>query len=586
MPRGWLAVETLAARFVALQKIGEDTPLSEIQLPELARVVYTPLELKSWDKALLNHPNRVWVGYLLDGIRFGVRIGFEGKKVTSAKRNLLSASENAQVVEQYIDKECKLGRVFGPLGLADYPSVMRNRFGVIPKSGKPGKWRLIVDMSYPALASVNDGISRELTGMVYSSVVDAAQLLVNLGRGSLMAKIDVASAYRIIPVHPEDRYLLGMSWNNQLYVDMQLPFGLSSAPILFNAYADGLEWILRSRGITSMLHYLDDFLVLGAPRSDDCGRALEVVKSSCDELGVPLAEDKVVGPVPVIQFLGFILDSEKMEVRLPEDKLTSLLLLLREWQSKKSCRRKELEHLLGKLNHACTVVPQGRIFLRRMYDLLSVAKKQHFFIRLNQGFRSDLVWWSVFLAKMNRISMWVLANSLQPSVVFSSDASGRVGCGAVWENEWIQGAWPIGWDDVSIMVKELCPVVCACAVWGRMWSGKMVLCECDNLPVVMAINKGSAQESSGLVMHMLRVLFFISSFFGFIVSAKHVSGKSNVAADAVSRDDLSRFHSQVPTANLQATPIPQSLWTLVVIEQPDWLSPRWRELFADLWKLA
>ena len=61
--------------------------------------------------------------------------------------------------------------------------------------------------------------------MVYSSIVDAAQVLLRLGKGALLAKVDVASAYRIIPVHPEDRMLLGMSWEDKVYVDKQLPFG-------------------------------------------------------------------------------------------------------------------------------------------------------------------------------------------------------------------------------------------------------------------------------------------------------------------------------------------------------------------------
>ena len=73
--------------------------------------------------------------------------------------------------------------------------------------------------------------------------------------------------------------------------------------------------------------------------------------------------EKIAGPVTVLQFLGFELDSEAMEIYLPKEKLDQLVLLLGSWVSKKSCVRKELEHLLGKLNHACTVLPQGRVFL-------------------------------------------------------------------------------------------------------------------------------------------------------------------------------------------------------------------------------
>ena len=64
------------------------------------------------------------------------------------------------------------------------------------------------------------------------------------GVGALMAKFDVEAAYRNIAVHPSDRYLLGLKWRKNYYVDLALPFGLRSAPYIFNSVADMVEWIL------------------------------------------------------------------------------------------------------------------------------------------------------------------------------------------------------------------------------------------------------------------------------------------------------------------------------------------------------
>jgi len=63
-----------------------------------------------------------------------------------------------------------------------------------------------------------------------------------LGKGSLIAKIDIKAAYRLIPVVPKDRLCLGMKWEEKIYNDAMLPFGLKSAPKIFNAVADALEW--------------------------------------------------------------------------------------------------------------------------------------------------------------------------------------------------------------------------------------------------------------------------------------------------------------------------------------------------------
>ena len=103
---------------------------------------------------------------------------------------------------------------------------------------------------------------------------DVAKAVVAWGRGALMAKVDVKSAYRNVPIHPEDRWLMGMLWDGDLYIDTALPFGLRSAPKIFNAIADAAEWVVKQEGVHSMIHYLDDFLLIGPPASPECAGAL------------------------------------------------------------------------------------------------------------------------------------------------------------------------------------------------------------------------------------------------------------------------------------------------------------------------
>ena len=129
------------------------------------------------------------------------------------------------------------------------------------------------------------------------------------GQGAILAKFDVEGAFRTVPVHPDDRPLLGMGWEGQIYVDKVLPFGLMFAPKLYNAEADALLWILeRSDGVNG-LHYLDDFLFLGAPNSSQCERALQAALARCRNLGVPVAPGKTKGPNTTLTFLGIELDS-------------------------------------------------------------------------------------------------------------------------------------------------------------------------------------------------------------------------------------------------------------------------------------
>ena len=69
-------------------------------------------------------------------------------------------------------------------------------------------------------------------------------------------------------------------------------------------------------------------------------------------LGIPLAPDKLEGPSTSLSFLGIILDTERMEIMLPKDKLTRMQQLLMTWLLKKKARKRQILSLVGTLQHA------------------------------------------------------------------------------------------------------------------------------------------------------------------------------------------------------------------------------------------
>ena len=227
------------------------------QLPALANYITS---LDNWRQALQNHPDKQFVRYILEGLAGGFHIGMNpNQQCISARDNMRSAKENPQPVNDYLATELAAGRIVGPFEPHELPNGQVSRFGVIPKANQPGKWRLIVDLSSPNGYSVNDGIAPELCSLKYASVDQAVENILGLGQGTLLAKVDVEHAYRNIPVHPDDRSLLAMRWNDKLYVDTVLPFGLCLAPMIFSAVADAVEWIAVESGVSSLMHYLDDF---------------------------------------------------------------------------------------------------------------------------------------------------------------------------------------------------------------------------------------------------------------------------------------------------------------------------------------
>ena len=88
---------------------------------------------------------------------------------------------------------------------------------------------MILDLSYPEGNSVNDFIpDSEASVATYSSVDDAISMIIRCGKGTLMAKFDIESAYRIIVKHSKAWHLFGMCWHDKIFIDLCLAFGLHS----------------------------------------------------------------------------------------------------------------------------------------------------------------------------------------------------------------------------------------------------------------------------------------------------------------------------------------------------------------------
>ena len=287
--------------------------------------------LREWHEHLRTHPDQQFAGYILSGLESGFRVGFNyHHELLPAKHNMPSALEHSEAVECYLGEERAAGRILGPLDKNRSSRLQVNRFRVISKGCASGKWRLITDLSFPDGGSVNDGISSPLCTLTYTSVDRVARAAHQLGPGALLAKADIKSAYRLVPVHPEDWLLLGMQWKGEYIVDVILPFGLRSAPKVFTAVADALEWCVRQRGVIGIDHYLDEFIIVALPGSSRCQSYMSIFEE-CTALGVTLAPEKKEGPATRLVFLGIEVDIVAGTLSLPGDKLAQLRQEIDNW---------------------------------------------------------------------------------------------------------------------------------------------------------------------------------------------------------------------------------------------------------------
>ena len=133
------------------------------------------------------------------------------------------------------------------------------------------------------------------------------------------------------------------------------------------------------------------------------------------------------------------------------------------------------------------------------------------------------------------------------------DASGS-GFAAVLGSRWFQGSFPSSWAPVSIAVKELLPIVLAVRLWAPFLANSRILFVCDNMSVVSVINSQTSRDVS--IVQLLRELVVACMRHYIQLASKHVPGKTNIIADALSRFQNDSAHRAVPWLNQQADLLP------------------------------
>ena len=222
-----------------------------------------PVKLKPPVKFLSGYPPEL-VQYILYGFSKGFRLHFQGRQQFFIPNNLPSALQNPKFVDKKLGQELAANHIAGPFTSPPFQSFSVLPLGLIPNK-TPGDFRMIHYLSFPKGMSINDGIASENTHVQYATVADTIRLIKGAGTGCFLAKTDIKSAFRIIPIHPSDYPLLGMKWRGLYYYDHCMPMGCSSYCKTFEEFSTAIEWIARHKlEVEELLHLLDDFLFVSA----------------------------------------------------------------------------------------------------------------------------------------------------------------------------------------------------------------------------------------------------------------------------------------------------------------------------------
>lgn len=516
------------------------------------------LNIAVLQEGLSSHPDRDFVDRIINGAINGVRLGYNGPRYYREFPNWPSATRNAEAVQKIIDSDVAKGRKIGPFLHPPTSTWVGSPLGAFEKKSSPGKFRVISDMSWPPGRSVNEFITEDCS-LSYISVDTAVAYIKKLGKNCLLAKLDIQDAFKHISVSPSDIELQGSTWFRKLsngtyrkefYMDRVLVFGCRSSPKIFNEYATALEYIMKTKGVTDVCHFLDDYLTAGPADSDTCKNNLKIMRSCCENIGFPVQEKKVAGPTTVLEFLGIVLDTEKSETRISKERLLRTILELKNFRKRKTCTKRQLLSIIGKLSFISQVVRPGRTFTRRLIDLSKRAHYLHHHIKLNGEAKKDMEWWLQYLPSWNGINMFYEEQWSSNKVLHLYTDASDVGYGAVFGEKWFMCKYE---DDEKHLVnsniawRELHAILVALATWGNLLRGKRLLFHCDNEAVVYVVRKSASKDKD--LADLMRKMFFVSAKCNIEISASHIRGSKNTVADSLSRLDLDKFRLLRPSAN-------------------------------------
>ncbi|CAD6962704.1 unnamed protein product, partial [Tilletia laevis] len=321
----------------------------------------TQLRASGWSAALHKAGLAQRYPTIVAGIQQGFHVGLPCITSTFVPPNHKSATKDPATVRAKIDKELAAGRYIGPLSRPACEAAVGGPFQCSPISlapKPPDGWRFIQDASFPrsdpSHQSINSQIRSDDWPCTYAGIATVIWQILHLPPSAQAAARDVRSAYRAIVLHPShintERVLLAARVQRE--------------------HRGGV--ILWRDGDRELTEDFSTALLALSPEPDEWAYDFSSVDTVCAPLGVPWSAEKEQAFGPRITYYGVEFDIPGRIVSLPERKRAGLLLLLREWLTRATFRRDETESILGKLQFATHVVPNGRQYLTGLVTFLGL----------------------------------------------------------------------------------------------------------------------------------------------------------------------------------------------------------------------
>ena len=412
-----------------------------------------------------------------------------------------------EFISEYIASEQRAGRYSRAYSPDELEKVIgpfwTSPLGLVPKPHS-NKFRMIQDLSYPRnepnIASVNAGVNSDDFPTAWGKFEDVINMILSLPRGCKAATFDISAAYCVTPILPSQQAMLCIFWQGLVYVDRALMFGLASSAGVFGAIADMLVAIYAALGITLILKWVDDFLVIRRPNET---WTEEEFMAKTAAIGVPWSKEKMRPFATVQRYIGFDWDLDQKVVSLPTEKIVAAMELLQLWSSEGATfSMKEAASLHGKLVHVSSIFRLIRPFLPSISTFLKDFTSQRARLHVPGHVKGD-VKFMLDIIKVSPNSM-PLGPCEPRDIGWWGDASTSFGIGIVIGSAWAVWCWKPGFSvgpghPHDIGWAEAVAVEVGLRLLQKLQGLKPgpggYLVRSDNMGVVTVVGKGRSRNS-------------------------------------------------------------------------------------------
>lgn len=199
-------------------------------------------------------------------------------------------------------------------------------------------------------------------------------------------------------------------------------------------------------------------------------------------LGFHLQKKKTECPTRALVYLGLVIDTIEMVIRIPENKLEEVKSKLLSVCNKRKVTLHDLQSLVGSLNFCSRAIPSARAFNRRFCDAMSGIKKPNHLIRVTLAMKKDIQVWLKFLEEFNGYckfgeNKWITNEEI--SLFTDSAGNPDLGAGLLFKKHWAFFPWPESWRGKEVMSDitflELVPIALSIFLFRHELANKWIV---------------------------------------------------------------------------------------------------------------